>query len=93
MVQWSVKGGVCFLKIQIYTTTTCPYCKLEKEYFDSKGIKYENIFVDQDSKAAEDMVKISGQMGVPFTVITKDDGSLISILGFDKDKINQALGL
>ena len=81
------------MKIQIYTTTTCPYCKLEKEYLDSKGIKYENIFVDQDSKAAEDMVKISGQMGVPFTVITKDDGFLISILGFDKDKINQALGL
>ena len=88
------KGRRCvFLKIQIYTTTTCPYCKLEKEYLDSKGIKYENIFVDQDSKAAEDMVKISGQMGVPFTVITKDDGFLISILGFDKDKINQALGL
>lgn len=81
------------MKIQIYTTTTCPYCKLEKEYLDSKGIKYENIFVDQDPKAAEDMVKISGQMGVPFTVITKEDGSQVTILGFDKDKINQALGV
>lgn len=85
---------VCFLKVQIYTTTTCPYCKLEKEYLDSKGIKYENIFVDQDAKAAEDMVKISGQMGVPFTVISKDDGSqTAAILGFDKNKINQALGI
>lgn len=79
--------------ITVYTTTTCPYCKLEKEYLDSKGIKYENVFVDKDSKAAEEMVKISGQMGVPFTVITKEDGSKETILGFEKDKINQALGL
>ena len=81
------------MKVTIYTTTTCPYCKLEKEYLDSKGIKYENIFVDQDAKAAEDMVKISGQMGVPFTVVTGDDGSKITILGFDRARIDSALGL
>lgn len=81
------------MKVTIYTTVTCPYCKLEKEYLDSKGIKYDNIFVDQDSKAAEEMVKISNQMGVPFTVITKDSGSKITILGFDRSKIDSALGL
>lgn len=80
-------------KVTIYTTTTCPYCKLEKEYLDSKGIKYENIFVDQDPKAAEEMVKISGQMGVPFTVISDDDGSKETILGFDRAKIDSSLGL
>lgn len=79
------------MKVTIYTTTTCPYCKLEKEYLDSKGVKYENIFVDQDAKAAEEMVKISGQMGVPFTVITGDDGSKITILGFDRARIDSAL--
>lgn len=78
--------------VTIYSTTTCPYCKLEKEYLESKGIKYTNIFVDQDPKAAEEMVKISGQMGVPFTVIEKD-GQKTTILGFDKSKINQALGI
>lgn len=80
-------------QVKIYTTTTCPYCKMEKAYFDSKGIKYENVFVDQDPKEAEEMVKVSGQMGVPFTVITKDDGTLANILGFDKEKINEALGI
>ncbi len=90
-MEYKQKEG--FLKIQIYTTTTCPYCKLEKEYFDSKGIKYENIFVDQDAKAAEDMVKISNQMGVPFTVITKEDGSQVTILGFDKQKLANTLGI
>lgn len=81
------------MQVTIYTTTTCPYCKMEKEYFDARGIKYENIFVDQDSKAAEEMVKISGQMGVPFTVIVDDKGSQTNILGFDQDKINKALSL
>ena len=66
---------------------------MEKEYLDSKGITYENIFVDQDAKAAEDMVKISGQMGVPFTVITRDDGTQETILGFDRARIDSALGL
>lgn len=80
-------------KVKMYKTTTCPYCKMESEYLNSKGIKFEEIYVDQDPKAAEEMVKISGQMGVPFTIITKDDGSQVTVLGFDKDKINQALGI
>lgn len=80
-------------KVKIYTTTTCPYCKMEKAYLDSKGIPYENVFVDQDAKEAEEMVKISGQMGVPFTVIQKDDNSRVSILGFDRGQIDQALGI
>lgn len=79
--------------VKIYTTTTCPYCKMEKAYLDVKKISYTNIFVDEDSKAAEEMIKISGQMGVPFTVITKDDGAQVTILGFDKMKIDAALDL
>ncbi len=81
------------MKITLYTTTTCPYCKMEKAYLDSKGIKYENIFVDQDPKAAEQMIQISGQMGVPFTVIEKDDGSRVTFLGFEKAKLDQELGI
>ena len=80
-------------KVVMYKTVTCPYCKMESEYLTSKGISFEEIYVDQDPKAAEDMVKISNQMGVPFTVITKDGGSQVTVLGFDKDKINQALGI
>lgn len=66
---------------------------METEYLNSKSVQFEEIYVDKDAKAAEEMVKISGQMGVPFTVITKDDNSKVTILGFDKDKINSALGL
>jgi len=81
------------MHVKIFTTTTCPYCKLEKAYLDSKGIKYENVFVDEDEQQARKMIEESGQMGVPFTEITKDDGTLVKILGFDKSKINEALGI
>ncbi len=78
-------------RVKIYTTTTCPYCKMEKDYLDSKEIKYENVFVDNDEKAAEEMLQESGQMGVPFTEIAKDDGTVTKILGFDKEKLVEAL--
>lgn len=81
------------MNIKIFTTTTCPYCKMEKAYLDSKGIKYENVFVDHDEEAAKKMIEESGQMGVPFTIIIKDDGTEVKILGFNKPKIDEALGL
>lgn len=66
---------------------------MESEYLNSKGVKFEEIYVDKDPKAAEEMVKISNQMGVPFTVIEKDDGTKETILGFDRSRIDAALGL
>lgn len=81
------------VQIKIYTTTTCPFCKMEKEYLNSKGIKYENIFVDQNPVEAKRLIEESQQMGVPFSEITKDDGTVVKILGFDKTKLNEALGI
>jgi len=81
------------MQVKIYTTTTCPYCKMEKAYLDSQDIKYDNTFVDDDQEAAEKMIKESGQMGVPFTEITKDDGTMVKILGFDQAKLVEALGI
>ena len=81
------------MKVTTYSTTTCPYCKMEKDYLDSKGVKYENVFVDQDSDKAQEMMDISGQLGVPFTVIEKDDGTEEKILGFDKEKLNEVLDI
>ena len=80
-------------KVTIYSTTSCPFCKMEKEYLTEKGIKYENIFIDQNPEKAKKLIEESGQMGVPFTEITKDDGTKVTILGFDKQKLNQALGI
>lgn len=80
-------------KIKIYSTTTCQFCKLEKAYLTSKGIEFEDIMVDMDPEKAKEMIELSGQMGVPFTVIETDDGKTESILGFNKPKIDAVLGI
>ena len=74
------------MKIQIYSTTTCPYCKQEKAYLDGKKIAYENIFVDEDEAKAEEMIKKSGQMGVPVIEI----GDQI-VVGYDVSTFKKLL--
>lgn len=80
-------------KITLYTTKTCPFCKMQKDYFHKKNIKYREILVDENPDEAQKMIEISGQMGVPFTVIDKDSGERVTILGFDKGKLEEALDL
>lgn len=79
-------------KVTVYTTRTCPFCKMEKEFLDSNNIAYSEILVDENPEEAKKMVEISGQMGVPFTVVDQKDGSRSAILGFDEKKISEALG-
>jgi glutaredoxin len=65
-----------------------------KDYLDEKNVSYEEKMVDQDEVAKEEMMKDSGGfLGVPFTVITKEDGSKETVVGFDKNRINGILGL
>jgi glutaredoxin len=65
-----------------------------KDYLDEKKVKYEEKLVDQDEAAREEMLKASGGfLGVPFTVVTKDGGTQETIIGFDKNKVNQVLGV
>lgn len=74
------------MSVRIYTTNHCPYCKMAKEYFKSNNVKYTEINVEEDEKAAEEMIEKSGQMGVPVIDI---DGKII--IGFDKPAIDKAL--
>ncbi|MBI2134703.1 glutathione S-transferase N-terminal domain-containing protein [Candidatus Woesearchaeota archaeon] len=73
-------------KVKVYSTKTCPWCHKVKELLKEKGVKFENIDVGVDQKAANEMVEKSGQMGVPVTEI---DGKII--VGFDKEAIEKAL--
>ncbi|MBI3259240.1 MAG: thioredoxin family protein [Ignavibacteriae bacterium] len=74
------------MTVKIYTTNHCPYCKMAKDYFKTKGVKYQEINVEEDQAAAEEMIEKSGQMGVPVIDI---DGKII--VGFDKKAIEAAL--
>lgn len=77
--------------ITVYTTATCGYCRMLKGWLVDKKFPFNEVRVDEDPAAAQEMVKKSGQMGVPFTVITDDDGKEEGILGFDQNKLTQAL--
>ncbi|OGM02305.1 hypothetical protein A2115_00995 [Candidatus Woesebacteria bacterium GWA1_41_8] len=82
------------MKVIVYTTTTCPFCKMLEEFLKGKNVSYEEKSVDRDEAAKEEMLKDSqGFLGVPFTVITKDDGTKDTVLGFDKGKLAEVLGL
>lgn len=74
--------------IKIYTTPTCAFCKMAKEYFKSKGLSYEEYDVSRDMKKQKEMIDKTGQFGVPVI----DIGGKF-IVGFDRSKINEYLGL
>ena len=57
------------MEIKVYSTKTCPFCKMAKEYLSSKNISFQDIDVSIDKAAAEEMVKVSGQMGVPVILV------------------------
>lgn len=75
-------------KILIYTTTFCPWCIAAKNFFKKHNIPFQEINVEKDEKAAEEMIRKSGQTGVPVIEI---DGKII--IGFDEKKIKETLGI
>ncbi|HXK40592.1 MAG TPA: glutaredoxin domain-containing protein [Candidatus Paceibacterota bacterium] len=74
--------------IKIYTTPTCAFCKMAKEYFKSKELNYEEYDVSKDIPRQKEMIEKTGQFGVPVIDI---NGKIV--IGFDKPKINDYLGI
>ena len=74
------------MHVTIYTTPTCPYCKLAKDYFKEQGITFSEIDVAADPAAANEMVKKSGQMGVPVIEIGDE-----IVVGWNQSAIEEIL--
>ena len=70
----------------VYSTTTCPFCVMVKDWLKGKSVKYDDFNVGQNQDKAKEMMEKSGQMGVPVIDI---DGEII--IGFDKPKLEAAL--
>lgn len=75
-------------KVIIFTTPTCSFCNAAKRYFREKNIRFTEVDVSKDQKAAMDMYRRTGQMGVPVILINNRP-----IVGFDVNKINQMLNI
>lgn len=75
-------------KIIVYSTSMCPWCVRAKEFFKKNRIEFKDIDVNENMEAAEEMIKKSGQTGVPVIDI---DGKII--IGFDQVRIKELLNL
>jgi glutaredoxin-like YruB-family protein len=80
-------------KVAIYTTPTCTYCRMTKEFFKENNVQYEEYNVDIDATRRQEMVDKSGQMGVPVIAVETNDGDEQIIVGFDKTALANALGV
>ena len=72
--------------IKIYTTPTCVYCRMAKDFFKEHNVQYEEHNVMEDLKAREEIVSKSGQMGVPVIDVGGE-----MIIGFDKERLMELL--
>ncbi|MCS6956627.1 MAG: hypothetical protein NZM02_02160 [Patescibacteria group bacterium] len=84
-------GPLKIKRIKLYATMSCPYCKMEASWLDSKKVKYDHVYVDLNPIAREEMVRKTGQMGVPVTEIVYDNNEEEYIIGFDKARLEEIL--
>lgn len=74
--------------VKVYSTPKCPWCKKAKEFFSANNIAFKDVNVAEDEAARADMIKRSGQMGVPVIDI---DGELV--IGYDLNKLKSKFGV
>jgi glutaredoxin 3 len=75
-------------RVIVFSSPTCVWCTRAKTYLRSRGVPFSDVDVSRDPAAARDLVRRTGQMGVPVVEI---DGK--AIVGFDQARIDSALGL
>jgi glutaredoxin-like YruB-family protein len=73
-------------EVKLYSTPTCPYCRMAKDFLEKEGVSFSVIDVSEDVKAAQEMVDKSGQMGVPVMEVENT-----VVIGFDRETYRKAL--
>jgi len=71
--------------VVVYTSSTCPYCTLAKNYLSEKGVEYTEKNVQTDKEARKELMTM-GHMGVPVVVVDGEE-----VVGFDKEKLDTLL--
>ena len=75
-------------KVTIYSTPTCHFCHMTKDFLKEKGISYTDYDVARDLEKRQEMIQKSGQMGVPVIFVGDE-----LIIGFDKERLVSSLGI
>lgn len=74
--------------VTIYSTPVCHFCQAAKEFFKENNVEYTEHDVASDAEKREEMIEMTGQMGVPVIQIGDD-----VVIGFDEDKVKELLKL
>ncbi|OGC84745.1 NrdH-redoxin [Candidatus Adlerbacteria bacterium RIFCSPHIGHO2_12_FULL_53_18] len=74
--------------VTIYSTPTCHFCHMAKEFFTEKGVEFTNYDVASDAAKRQEMIQMTGQLGVPVIVIGDE-----VMVGFDRGRLAQKLGI
>jgi glutaredoxin 3 len=85
-VNWHRKGGRSLSKVLLFSTSTCSWCRRAKRYFKERRVPFKEINIERDPDAARDIVRKTGQTGVPVIKIGNR-----WIVGFDKERIDKEL--
>jgi len=81
-------GAKNYPRVVLFSSGSCPWCSRAKSYLRQNGVRVKEVRVDKDADAAKDVVRMTGQMGVPVLLIGR-----AKIVGFDKERIDRLLGL
>lgn len=74
--------------VVIYSTPSCHFCQMTKEFLKENKIEYTDYNVAEDSDKRQEMIEKSGQMGVPVVFVGEE-----MMIGFDKEKLSDLLGI
>ena len=77
--------------ITIFTTNTCAYCSMVKQWLDGKGHKYEVVNLDEQPDRQKEAFELSGALTVPVTVVTKQDDTKEVVIGYNLAKLAPAI--
>lgn len=75
-------------RVVIFTTPTCSWCRRTKQYLSAQRVRFREVDVSRDAAAARDVVRMTGQMGVPVTLVGNRP-----VVGFDKATLDRLLDL
>ena len=74
--------------VTIYSTPTCHFCQMAKDFFKEKNVEFTGYDVASDATKREEMIKLTGQLGVPVIVVGED-----IMVGFDRARLAAKLGI
>ena len=75
------------VKVKVFSTATCPYCKMEKEFLERNNIPFESVSVESDPLSYAELLEKTKQTGVPVTEISFEDGKMEYLIGYNEKRL------